>query len=303
MSPLDSENLTEQKVQPLLGKRILVTRPGSQGEDFTRKLRGLGAEPILMPMIELTSPDSWEALDLAIANMHEYKWLLFASSNAVISFANRLTSKSHANSTAIPNIAVIGDTTANAVSAFGFKVNYCPNDFLAQDFVAQFPGYPNNLNNTKILWPRTNLGSDFIAKELTAAGANVDIVAAYKTQLPKNAAQLSNQLQALIHDKKIDAITLASKQTAVNLAKIIEAPLLPMKNALNLDFISRNSLSPSSLKQEALASLKNALQGILIVTIGPETSEGALNYLGKVDMEAKQHSADGIINALIEHYK
>ena len=75
MSPLDSQNLTEQKDLPLLGKRILVTRPGSQGEDFALKLRKLGAEPILMPMIEFTKPDSWEALDSAIANIDLYQWL------------------------------------------------------------------------------------------------------------------------------------------------------------------------------------------------------------------------------------
>jgi uroporphyrinogen-III synthase len=202
----------------------------------------------------------------------------------------------------LPKIAVIGDMTANMAKDFGFKVNYCPNNFLAEDFIAQFPGYPNNLNNTKILWPRTNYGRDFIAKELTKVGAQVHIVAAYKTELPKNIAQLSKQLQSLIGDKKIDAITLASKQTAINLAKIMQANKLPIKSAVHLAFISRNSLSPSFSKQEVQTSLKNTLQDILIVTIGPETSEGALNYLGKVDKEAKQHNADGIINALIEHF-
>ena len=289
---------------PLLGKKILVTRPGSQGEYFAAKLAQFGAEPILMPMIEICSPDSWDELDTAIANIDKYQWLLFASSNAVVSFATRLTYKSQlAPMVKLPNIAVIGDTTAQSAQSFALPVNYCPNNFLAEDFIAQFPGYPDTLQNIQILWPRTNYGRDFIVNKLEAAGAKVHVVPAYKTELPGNVAELAKQLQALICSKQIDAITLASKQTAINLAKIISFDKMLSNNSVNANFISRNSLLPSFAKEEAQTSLKDSLQDILIVTIGPETSEGALNYLGKVDKQADQHNADGMINALIEHYK
>ncbi len=290
---------------PLLGKRILITRPGSAGKDFALKLSELGAEPILIPTIEISDPDSWHELDAAIASIDKYQWLLFASSNAVVSFAARLKINSQANSASkkMPNIAVIGDTTANTAISLGLTVSYCPDKFLAEDFVIKFPGYPNNLNNTKILWPRTNYGRDFIAKELRSVGADVHVVAAYKTGMPKNATAISDQLQSLIRAKKIDVITLASRQTAINLAKIITAPSPSRKNADNADFISRNSLSPFSNEAEAQTSLKNTLQDVLIVTIGPETSEGALNYLGRVDKEANEHSAEGIIHALKELFQ
>ncbi len=274
MTQPDSQNLCVSP-SPLAGKKILVTRPGQQAEDLANKLRSLDAEPVLMPLIEICEPDSWHELDTAITNIDKYQWLLFASSNAVISFVTRLKYRSRAAAiNKLPNIAVIGETTAQTAKSLSLTVSYCPDNFIAEDFIAQFPGYPNNLKNTKILWPRTNYGRDFIANKLEAAGAAVQIVPAYKTELPGNSAELSKQLEILIRDKKIDAIILASKQTAINLAKIIDCD-----------------------------KLKGSLQGILIVTIGPETSKGALNYLGKVDKEAKQHSAEGIIDALIEHYK
>ena len=74
-------------------------------------------------------------------------------------------------------------------------------------------------------WPRTNIGRDLIAEKLQAAGAIVHEVAAYKTVLPQEAKDLSAQLNKLIIDKQIDAIILASKQTAINLSEIISSNL------------------------------------------------------------------------------
>jgi uroporphyrinogen-III synthase len=287
---------------PLLGKKILVTRAGQQGQDFANRLIDLGAEPVLMPMIEISPPDSWHQLDQAIKNIDTYQWLLFASSNAVISFTNRWQYQAATNKK-LPPIAAIGDTTARTARKLGLKVEYSPEIFLAEDFIKHFPGYPDHLKNTKILWPRTNYGRDYIKKSLENAGAIVKIVPAYKTDLPKNAHELSEQLKIKIHTKAIDVITLASKQTAVNLATILNLSKSSFQQVDSSAFISRNSPLPQCREAETLAKLKDTLQGILIVTIGPETSAGALNYLGKVDKEAIQHSAEGMINALIEHYK
>ena len=306
-------NLIDNKISPtmpLLGKNILVTRPDEQGKNFATKLNGLGANAMLMPLIQISDPDSWAELDTAIEILNSYEWLLFASSNAVKAFIKRLANKHKLDYFALskseetlpisitkdlPKIAVIGPVTENTSEKFGLKVNYCPSNYLAEDFIAQFPGYPNNLSNTKILWPRTNLGSDLILEKLQAVGAKVDIAAAYKTDFPDNANELSARLNYLIDSKQINIITLASKQTAINLAKI----LCLGKKAVD---ISRNLLSPSVAKEEAIRYLSLLLTDILIVTIGPEASEGALNYLGKLSLEGKPHTVDGMIAALTEYY-
>ena len=352
---------------PLTGKSILVTSAGNKGEDFAAKLRSLGAQALLLPMIEINDPDSWEQLDKALTNLHSYNWLFFASSTAVTAFVKRLNhnhgrtlepmgldhaqsvnvnleNMASANTNAenavlpasmiskLPAVAVIGQKTAETAISYGIVPKYCPSNYLAEDFIGQFPGYANDLAGTNILWPRTNIGRDFILEKLLAAKANVDIVPAYKTDFPSKSAELSELLQIFIGNKEahesiesissrepdannefvsnkeanagsekkektnIKAITIGSKQTALNLAKILCQELSP-------NDISRNLLSASFPTPEDVLYLQKHLADILIVTIGPEASAGALNYLGKVNLEAKPHTVDGMINALIEYYR
>lgn len=300
-------NFAENKLL-LAGKRILITRYGEQAESFARQLKELGAEPILLPVIKITEPDSWQELDDAIANISKYSWIFFASANAVVSFIKRLGKDNNKNAAIFTSldkikIAVIGRKTAMAVENAGLKVDYYPDTFIAEDFIAQFPGYPESLKDAKILWPRTDYGRDFIADKLKDAGAELCIAPAYKTALPDNAKQISNELHKLLKEKKIDVISLASKQSAINLAQILGLANKKIESEKRQMNISQNSPLASTAHAHTIAFLKDTLQGILIVTIGPETSEGALNYLGKVDMQAKRHSAEGIIDVLIEHYK
>ncbi len=326
---------------PLGGKRILVTSAGSKGKDFSAKLKEFGAQAILMPMIEINDPDSWQALDSTLGNLNSYQWLVFASSNAVTAFVKRLahhkgldgeklfgegvlgegvlgkrvggartggarTGEETAGgekktlpetlTKALPKIAVIGPVTAKVASDYGLIADYCPSNYLAEDFIAQFPGYPDHLTDTHILWPRTNLGRDLIMEKLQEAKAVVDVVPAYKTDLPKNSEELHKQLLTLVADKGIEAITIASKQTAINLAKIL---CLDIRS----NDISRNLQSSAFGTGEVELYLQQLLANILIVTIGPEASEGALNYLGKVNLEAEPHTGDGMINTLVKYYR
>src|SRR5690606_10586591 len=49
--------------KPLLGKRVGITRPESQVEDAIQRLIALGAEPVLMPLVEICPPEDWSAVD------------------------------------------------------------------------------------------------------------------------------------------------------------------------------------------------------------------------------------------------
>ena len=53
--------------------------------------------------------------------------------------------------TGFPKIAVIGKVTADAAYEHGLPVDYCPDNYVAEEFIAQFPGYPD-LRHTNILW-------------------------------------------------------------------------------------------------------------------------------------------------------
>src|SRR4030042_321673 len=79
--------------RPLVGKKILIARARDQSTEFATHLRGLGAEVIEFPTIEIVPPSSWEPLDRAIGQLNSYEWIIFTSGNGVIFFLERLGGK------------------------------------------------------------------------------------------------------------------------------------------------------------------------------------------------------------------
>src|SRR6202789_1650259 len=69
--------------------RILVTRSPHQASALADQLRAVNRDPILIPTIELADPTTFAPLDAALAHLDTFRWLLFASANAVEAFAKR----------------------------------------------------------------------------------------------------------------------------------------------------------------------------------------------------------------------
>ena len=292
-------------------KNVLITSSGNTAEKLAGMLNQKGANPIFMPIIEIGEPDSWHGLDEAIEHIDSYQWLFFASSNAVASFCKRWQ---HAHGSLpvtfratkqLPKIAVIGKATAETAKEYGLSVAYFPTTYVAEDFVAQFPGFPH-LHGQRILWPRTDIGRDFIINGLENAGAQMNVVPAYKTSLPVHIPELCARLNQLIADEQLDVITLASHQTAVNLYKIISLILEQNRRHKLLSEADCEAFLKSDLEKiahEERAQIAHFLEKILIVTIGPQTAEGALNYLGKATLQANSHTSEGMLSVLIDYYR
>lgn len=274
---------------PLTGVRIVVTRAKKQAADLTSKLRELGAEVYEFPVISITPPESWQPLDDAITKIKQYDWVLFASSNAVDAFLSRADAvgigKEELDFT---KFAVIGPGTASALEARGVKPSFCPSAFIAETLVAEFPGYPN-MKGTRILWPRTNVGRPYVLDKMTQAGAQVDVVESYHTSLPANEEEIADRLTTLLWKNVIDVITLASSQSARNLKAILAT-------GLNKKLGDRKLEVP--LEKD---SITYALEGVVIASIGPETSNAARKHLGRVDIEASVFTIDGLVEAVVRN--
>lgn len=261
---------------PLTGWRILVTRARHQSSQLSEQLKEKGAVVIEMPLLEIKPKRSPELED-KIQYIDQYDWIFFASKNAVDTFMQQIAM----NETAIEKfkrakIAAIGPATARALAKWDLKTSFYPSNFIAESFVQEFPDYPK-LDGVRILWPRGNLGRDYIVQKLTEAGAYVDVVAIYESCPPADAEESGSKISALIEAHALDAITLTSGQTARNLASVL-SEFLP--------------------EQTDMATF---LKDLLIVTIGPETTLAALTYLGKVDIEAREHTISGLVNEFVKH--
>ena len=256
---------------PLAGKTILVTRSVSQSAEFSDRLQQQGARVIEMPALVIGPPSAWEPLDSAIAQLSSFHWLILTSHNAVDCFFQRLqANKKDARSLFGIKIAVVGKKTAESLRSHSLQPDFIPPNFIADSLVENFP---DNLQNCKMLFPRVESGGrEVLVKEFTAKGAQVIEVPAYQSCCPETIDPIA--LTAL-QNQAVNIITFASSKTVQNFCKLIEQ-------------------SPE------LSRAQDWLKNVCIASIGPETSKSCYNLLGKLDVEAKEYTLDGLTEAIVE---
>ncbi|MBS2003224.1 MAG: uroporphyrinogen-III synthase [Cyanobacteria bacterium SZAS LIN-5] len=268
-----------KKTHPLTGISIVVTRAGHQASELTSRLTALGASVIELPTIEIVPPLSWDSVDTAIARIDEYDWIMFASTNAVQYFISRWAERPSGRMFT-GKYATIGPSTTEALRRNNLNPSFQPSgSFVSEDFVDQFPGYPN-LTGLKILWPRTNIGRDLIVEKFQAAGAEVDVVQAYQTVPASTSNQTVASLTEMLVRGQVDIITVASSQSVRNLAQIL-------RNAFSI------------FDNSDASSLRQILRRTAIISIGPQTTATAVECLGKCEGQAEEFNLDGLINAVL----
>jgi uroporphyrinogen-III synthase len=207
---------------PLAQRRILITRSRHQASDLAARLAALGADPVLIPTIDVIPPESFAALDEAIAHLDRFDWLLFTSANAVQAFRDRTPSVT------LPpklQIAAIGPSTARAAADAALPISLVPPKAIAESLSAAL--IPHLRPGSRILLVRATTARDHLPETLTAAGAEVTIAPAYRTVIP---AESVAALEDLFRTPASypDAITFTSSSTASNLLALLEAAHLTL---------------------------------------------------------------------------
>jgi uroporphyrinogen-III synthase len=254
---------------PLAGLRILVGRAAHQAGALSSGLRKLGAEVLEIPFIEIRKPRSYRPLDSALRNLSKYDWLILTSVNGVEAFWNRLR-KLHLTRRELAHlqIAAIGPATRQALQKCGIRVDVVPNEYVAESVVARLC---DRIGGRRVLLARARVARDVIPRELRKLGAQVDVVEAYETVIPRASRA---RLRAVLKNPKRrpHVITFTSSSTVRNF----------------LALVAGKSTSATRL-----------LQSIRFASIGPVTSS-TLRELGlPVDIEAKEYTIPGLINALV----
>lgn len=271
--------MSESEALPLTGKTVLITRGEKQAGELSRMLKKYGAQTVEAAVIEIGDPKSWKPLDTALGAIQDYDWIIFASTNAVNSVVGRCTTfGADYLKTSGVKFATIGSATQEKLLLAGIKTDFQPSKFVAEEFVEDFCA-TYNVNGKRFLLPRTNAGRTVIADGLKERGGQVDMVEAYSTNLPKNKKEVSEKLHGLLREGNVDVITFASSQTA--------------KNFVDLLKVDSNYATVEKV-QELLAN-------ILVAAIGPVTADTCRELIGKVDVEADEHTTQGLVASLIEH--
>ncbi|HEY7618178.1 MAG TPA: uroporphyrinogen-III C-methyltransferase [Solirubrobacteraceae bacterium] len=153
---------------PLAGVSVAVTRARAQASGLAARLRALGAAVVEAPTIRI------EPLPFELPDVRQYDLLVLTSPNAVEAL---LLHAFDARTLAGPKIAVIGPGTADALRARGIKADIVPERAIGEALAAALAG----LDVRRALVARAEQARDTVPDALRAAGAEVDVLALYRT--------------------------------------------------------------------------------------------------------------------------
>lgn len=247
--------------RPLLGKRVLITRPLHQADALKLPLQELGADTIVQPMIEITDPEDWQPVDNAINSLHDFDWLLFSSANGVRYFLNRLLASGRdMRSLGDMKIAAVGSRTAEALQEFHLRCDFHPEDFNAQALAEMLC---NDAGGKRFLSIRASRGAAALNNELVNAGASVEEIVAYS-------------------------------HTDI---ETIDDTLIAQMAAGEIDF---TTVTSSAIARCLVAKFGDALLGTRLVSISPITSTTIREIGFEPAREAKEATMQSLIAAICE---
>jgi uroporphyrinogen-III synthase len=255
---------------PLAGVRVLVGRARHQAGALSSELRKAGAEVIEIPFIEIRNPRSFQPLDSAVKNLDSYDWLILTSVNGVEAMWARME-KLHRTHSAEGRlrVAAIGPATKKAIERRGATVDIVPAEYVAESVVR---GLRKRVKGKRVLLVRARVARDVIPRELRKAGAQVDVVEAYETVVPRSSRV---RLRAVLENprRRPHVVTFTSSSTAKNFIELLGTGRRPRSAVLD---------------------------GILMSSIGPVTS-ATLRELGlTVDIKAREFTIPGLVAAIKE---
>jgi uroporphyrinogen-III synthase len=155
--------------QPLVGQRVVVTRPAERGMLATL-LRMQGAEVVELPLIGIADPeDGGAALAAATADLANYDWLVVTSPAGAQRVARALADAKPG----APLVAAVGSSTGEAL---GRTPDLMPSRQIAEALVDAFPH-----GHGKVLLARAADARTVVPIGLRSKGWQVDDVVAYRT--------------------------------------------------------------------------------------------------------------------------
>ena len=251
--------------QPLRNLGVAVTRPEERGGQLGQRLERLGARVLHWQAVRIEPPVDSAPLVSAIASLHRFDWIVFASAHAVAA-VRELLPPGGQDALAKIRVAAVGTATAAAAERAGWRVDRVPADFGAAGLLEGFK-ISGDAAGARILLPGSTLGRPELAEGLRALGATVKRVEAYRA-VPGELDGKACRAQLAAHEVNVIAFT-----------------------------------SPSAVEAVARAlgvgNLSTLLRGVLLASIGPTTTR-ALRELGlNPAVEAKPSTLDGLVSALV----
>lgn len=271
-------NSRHPKQSPLRGVRVLVGRARHQAGVLSAELRKQGALVIEIPFIEIRKPRSFNLLDSSLRNLHTYDWLILTSVNGVEAMWERMSRlglsldgnrERHHSQRDRLRVAAIGPATKNAIEQRGTRVDVVPREYVAESVVRSLK---SKVRGKRVLLVRAKIARDVIPQELRRAGAQVDVVEAYETVVPRTSR---TRLRQVMNNprRRPHIVTFTSSSTVRNFVELLGA------------------------RQSSKSTAQ--LHGVQAASIGPVTSATLRDFGLPVQIAAKEFTILGLVSAIL----
>jgi uroporphyrinogen III methyltransferase / synthase len=248
--------------RPLLGRRVVVTRARAQAGELVARLAALGAATVEVPAIEIVDPeDGGAALAAAVERLGDYDWLILTSPNGARRLLDALDRAGRdARALGGVRLATIGPGTAAALAEARLVPDLVPPRYVAESLLDSFPDpSASGEPQGRVLLVRAAVARDVLPAGLAERGWDVDVVDAYRSE----PVPLSDAQAKALAEAEI--VTFTSSSTVANLMAAAEGRPLPQ----------------------------------VVAAIGPVTAATARDHGLSVAVEAKVHTIEGLVDALL----
>lgn len=254
--------------KPLFGKRVVVTRTRRQAGELARRLTGLGADVMELPLIRVRRAVDEAVKREVFSGLGSYDWIVFTSQNGVRYFFDLfLEEYRDLRSLGFVRFAAVGPSTAREVEKFHLAVDLVPEKHTGSD-LAEALIATGSLDNAKILAVKGNLGGETLIKRLEDQWAMVDRFEVYKTE-PTDLSL--HPVARRFREMGAHAITFTSSSTVKSFVQ--QAEFLQLK--------------PGAVTPRAFS-------------IGPVTSQTMSDLKMPLTRQARQSTLDSLVQALLE---
>ncbi len=257
----------------LKDKYVAVACSPEKSTKLLNGFRDMGAEVILLPVIAIQEAEDKSKLDAALSNLSHYSWIIFTSSYAAIFFAERMRTLGMAADQSKHNdICALGPGTAATLRERGIKVSLVAEEHVGEgvlEALASQHGDLRQLAGKRILIPRAKGARDILPRELSAAGATVEIVTCYETVQGNVAPELLRSISR----RAPDLLVFTSSSTVRNFVEI--------------------------LGREAASTL---LGKAVVAALGPITGKTAESFGKKPEIIPSESTIPALLNAVRDFF-
>lgn len=242
--------------KPLTGWRVLVPRGGPWGDTVAASLRTQGATPVIAPLINFAPTHDQRSLESALADLRDgrFDWLTVTSATTVDVLASY-----RAHIPVSTKVAAVGETTAAALQAMGFRVDLVPDrDNSAVGMAEQLISLEPEPKD--ILTLRSEIAKPLLTERMGAAGHRVRSVIAYRTV----GVPVTERIASDVRSGRINAILVTS----------------------------------GSVAEQVHGQFAQLPPATVIAAIGPRTADDAQRLGLNVDVVAPVQTVDALISAV-----